>query len=224
MDREINKVEKVVIKKNPNGDTRTAKKDVTFDEFKEANNMHINDVKCVMQTLAKIIENRGNTHDYTKKFFEGIFYKDFMSALKNNTDFTKGDWYNMHVKMERHHLLSNCPDDVNLIDVLEMVVDCVCAGLTRSGEVRDLEINTEILEKALKNTTELIKNLVLVEHEMTGKIFFCKDQYVYELIVKDMMTDSDIVFINDDTEWDEKKYPEGWYIRNINNGIDNKDE
>ena len=37
-----------------------------------------------------------------------------------------------------------------------MIVDCTCAGLARSGEVRGLEINAEILEKAVKNTVELI--------------------------------------------------------------------
>ena len=39
-----------------------------------------------------------------------------------------------------------------------MVVDCVCAGKARSGEVRQLEINDEILKKALQNTVKLIDN------------------------------------------------------------------
>ena len=37
-----------------------------------------------------------------------------------------------------------------------MIVDCTCAGLARSGEVRGLEINSEILEKAVQNTVKLI--------------------------------------------------------------------
>ena len=65
--------------------------------------------------------------------------------------------------MERHHLFSRCPDDVNLIDVLEMIVDCTCAGLARSGEVRPMEINDDILHKAIDNTVELIKSVVEVE-------------------------------------------------------------
>ena len=60
-------------------------------------------------------------------------------------------------------MLSNCPKDVNLVDVLEMIVDCVCAGLARSGEVRDLEIDEDILNKAVKNTVDMIKDMIVVE-------------------------------------------------------------
>lgn len=43
-----------------------------------------------------------------------------------------------------------------------MVVDCTVAGLARSGNVRPIEVNAEILNKAVANTTELIKNMVKV--------------------------------------------------------------
>ena len=46
---------------------------------------------------------------------------------------------------------------------LEMIVDCTCAGLSRSGEVRPMEINDDILHKAIDNTVELIKSVVEVE-------------------------------------------------------------
>lgn len=35
---------KITIHKNPNGDTRTAPKGITFKEFQEASNVHIVDV------------------------------------------------------------------------------------------------------------------------------------------------------------------------------------
>lgn len=57
----------IEIYKNPNGDTRTAPKDVTFEKFQEANDMHIEDVEAVMYELSKIIEERGKNHDCTKK-------------------------------------------------------------------------------------------------------------------------------------------------------------
>ena len=44
-----------------------------------------------------------------------------------------------------------------------MISDCVCAGMARSGEVRDSEISTEILEKAVKNTVKLITEHIHVE-------------------------------------------------------------
>ena len=152
----------VKIFKNPNGDTRTAPKNVTFEEFQEANDMHIDDVKQVMYELSQIIDHRGENHDCTKKSQERMFYRDFVNTQENGDDFTKSEWYSLHTKAERHHLLSHCPEDVNLIDVLEMIVDCTCAGLARSGEVRDLEINAEILEKAVNNTTQLIKSMVKI--------------------------------------------------------------
>ena len=44
----------IEIRKNPSGDTRTAQKDVSFEQFQEANDMHIEDVRSVMYELSKI--------------------------------------------------------------------------------------------------------------------------------------------------------------------------
>ena len=153
----------VNIKKNPNGDTRTASKDVTYEEFQKANDMHIDDVRNVMENLSHMIKQVGVLHDYTKKTAEPQFYKDFLSTMNDGTNFVEGVWYQYHIEKERHHLLSRCPNDVDLIDVLEMIADCTCAGLARSGEVRDLEISTDILEKAVQNTVKLIRDMIVVE-------------------------------------------------------------
>ena len=153
----------IYIKKNPNGDTRTAPKDVTYEQFQEANDMHRNDVRRVMNCLGHLIKQTGRAHDYTKKTAEPQFYKDFLSTMNEGTNFVEGKWYQYHIEKERHHLLSRCPDDVDLIDVLEMIADCVCAGMARSGEVRDLEISTDILEKAVQNTVKLIVKQIVVE-------------------------------------------------------------
>ena len=135
---------------------------ITFEQFQEANDMHIDSVREVMWELAKLVDKTGELHDCTKKSQERMFYRDFVNTQENGADFVNGEWYKLHVKAERHHLLSNCPDDVNLIDVLEMIVDCVCAGLARSGDIRDLEINSEILDRAVKNTAKLIKGMIEV--------------------------------------------------------------
>ena len=56
------------------------------------------------------------------------------------------------------------PKDVNLIDVLEMICDCVSAGLARTGEVYDVTLSGETLQKAFKNTVDmLIKNIKVVK-------------------------------------------------------------
>lgn len=161
-DPKIKNMEKVVIYKNPNGDTRTAPKGITFEQFKEANDSHILDVTNVMLQISERLKENGVKHDWTKKTEEKMFYSDFIKTMAGGIDFVSGEWYQLHVNTERHHLLSRCPEDVNLLDVIEMVVDCVCAGKTRSGEVRDLEISTDILEKALRNTVKLIDDMTAV--------------------------------------------------------------
>lgn len=153
---------KVSIYKNPNGDTRTAPKNISFEQFQEANDSHRGDVRAVMDELGTMLCEKGEQHDWTKKSEERMFYRDFLATMNGGADFVSGKWYQLHVNTERHHLLSRCPDDVNLLDVIEMVVDCVCAGKTRSGEVRDLEISTEILEMALKNTVKLVDDMTIV--------------------------------------------------------------
>lgn len=153
----------IEIKRNPNGDTRTAPENVTFEQFQEANDMHIDDVNMVMYELSRLVDNAGGHHDYTKKTHERMFFRDFLETKNDGADFVNGEWYQIHVRTERHHLLSHCPDDVNLIDVLEMISDCVCAGMARSGEIRDLEIDSDILNRAVKNTAELIKNMIEVK-------------------------------------------------------------
>lgn len=116
--------------------------------------MHRQDVKIVMYELAYNLQDKGRLHDYTKTSREKLFYKNFLSAMNEGTDFISDEWYQFHIKKEKHHLLSNCHEEVNLLDVLEMLVDCICAGKARSGEVRNFEISDEILKKALDNTVK----------------------------------------------------------------------
>lgn len=153
---------KVTIYKNPNGDTRTAPKGITFEQFEDANNSHIVDVANVMIEISDILKSNAHNHDHTKKSHEKEFYRDFLATMNDGADFVSGDWYQLHVNTERHHLLSRCPEDVNLLDVIEMIVDCVCAGKTRSGEIRGLEITAEILKRAMKNTVKLVDDMTIV--------------------------------------------------------------
>ena len=86
----------IKIKKNPNGDTRTAPKNVSFEDFQEANDMHISDVNNVMKFLSNSIKCRGVFHDHTKKSQEKLFYDNFLSTMNHGTDFTKDEWYQFH--------------------------------------------------------------------------------------------------------------------------------
>ena len=76
----------------------------------------------------------------------------------------------MHQGVERHHFNQPefVPEDVNLIDILDQIIDGVMAGMARSGSYRQEFISSELLEKAYKNTVQLLLdhiNVVEVEDE-----------------------------------------------------------
>ena len=158
---------KVKIKINTNGDSRVAKSVPEFYKFVDSNNLHIGDVKDMMNALAEEIKLAGKNHDWTKarEPYRSNFYRDLCNTIEGRMKFEDGQWNKDHYALERHHLLMRCPEDVNLIDVLEMICDCVCAGMARSGEVRDLEISEDILLKAVKNTVEMCKEAVVFEED-----------------------------------------------------------
>ena len=58
---------KIEIYKNPNGDTRTAPKNITFEQLQEANDSHRDDVNKVISVLALMLSENGVKHDWTKK-------------------------------------------------------------------------------------------------------------------------------------------------------------
>jgi hypothetical protein len=58
--------------------------------------------------------------------------------------------------------MSNVPGDVTLVDVIEYLVDCVMAGMSRSGTVYDLDLPQEVLQLAFKNSIDLLKKNIKV--------------------------------------------------------------
>lgn len=121
-----------------------------------------------MGEFAQEIRNRSEKHDWTKMVepYESMFYRDLCNTIEGRIDFFDGEWSRLHyTELERHHLGVFCPDDVNLIDVIEMLCDCVVAGKARSGDVYDINISDTILQKAVKNTVEILKMCVVVEGE-----------------------------------------------------------
>lgn len=59
-------------------------------------------------------------------------------------------------------MTTGVPKDVNLLDVLEYIADCVMAGMARSGEVYALEMSPELLNEAFLNTIDILKAEVKV--------------------------------------------------------------
>lgn len=158
-------MKKVEIKRNTLGDTRTATRIPTFPEFDRANILHKTDVKNMMGWIAEEICDRARSHDRMKLFEpeRSMFYRELCAAIERKMDFERdGQWLKKHYIEERHHLNSHCPDDVNLIDVIEMICDCVCAGMARSGAVRPVEIDADILKRAVDNTVDMLVEAVEV--------------------------------------------------------------
>ena len=155
----------ITIKKSPNADSRTAKEGFTLDELEISTLNHISDVEKALLRFEIMLSQAGSMHDWTKKAYLEEFYSAMMTH-EPGEDFKNGPWYQMHINRERHHLLSKAPDDVNLLDVLEYIADCVMAGLARSGEVSNVDIPDVLLKVAFNNTVELLKRQVVVEGEV----------------------------------------------------------
>jgi hypothetical protein len=149
------------IKKSATADTRTCDFANTSKEvLLNSSRQHIGDVVRAMAFFSgKLIEAAGE-HDYDKLTGIDWFHDDFITGFKQT------GWWDNHRKIHRHHLIQEdgIPDDVNLLDVLEFIADCVMAGMARSGDVYELKLSDELLQRALKNTVELLKAQVKVEN------------------------------------------------------------
>lgn len=154
---------KIIIKPSKKADTRSAFGLVTKEELLKDTQSHISDVQRVSKLIADLLVKQCSQHDHTKIEYLDDFYKDFSSG-KTGAMFKDMGWFKKHLT-ERHHLNDRCPEDVDLIDVLEMVIDCTVAGLARTGEVFPITISPDTLQKAVDNTSKLIIDSVEVEDE-----------------------------------------------------------
>jgi hypothetical protein len=149
------------IKKSATDDTRTCDyKSVSQEDLLLSSRQHIDDVREGMLFLLHKLVKAAAQHDYTKIQAIELFHKDFV------TGFETQDWYSMHKQVERHHIGESTPDgvkdDVNLIDVIEHVVDCVMAGMGRSGSVYPMNVSSEVLQRAVQNTADMLQREIEV--------------------------------------------------------------
>lgn len=157
----------IVVRPSPSADTRSADHAVTKDELRTSTEMHIGDVMRGMEWIARRLREAGARHDWTKLDYFAEFYRQFSEAQRTG-DWGTG-WYDeIHVVRERHHLNEKCPDDVTLLDVLEMIVDGVCAGMARSGTYYPGRLAPAILERAFDNTQKMVADAVRVKTDEEG--------------------------------------------------------
>jgi hypothetical protein len=149
----------IEIKPSPTADSRNCDfKNTSKETLIESSKQHIEDVINGFEFLINKMREQIKNHDFDKLTDIETFYKDF------KVNFETTEWWDNHRKINRHHLFQSdgIPKDVNLIDVLETIVDCVMAGKARTGYVYPLNISNELLQKAFTNTVELMINNVEV--------------------------------------------------------------
>lgn len=150
----------IEIRKSETADTRTCDYANTSKETLYASSVqHIGDVRAALDWFVQLIHEAAERHDYDKLSDIDGFHADFVTGFKET------GWWDRHRKLNRHHLLQadGVPDDVNLIDVLDMIADCVMAGMARSGSVYELKLDPDVLWRAFTNTVEMLKQEVVVK-------------------------------------------------------------
>lgn len=148
------------IHKSETADTRTCDfANVSKETLLASSVQHIGDVNIALAFFIGKLMEAGNRHDTDKLTDIDGFHADFLTGFKET------GWWDRHRKLNRHHLTmeDGIPADVNLIDVLDFVADCVMAGMARSGSVYPLKLSSELLERAFQNTVEMLKREVVVE-------------------------------------------------------------
>ncbi len=152
----------IEIQKSNTADTRTCDfAAVTKQQLLEISVQHIGDVGKALAFFAAKITEQAVRHDTDKLTDIDGFHADFITGFKVT------DWWDRHRKLNRHHLFQadGVPGDVNLIDVLDLIADCVMAGMGRSGSVYELKIDPALLVTAFQNTVEMLKAQVVVKDE-----------------------------------------------------------
>lgn len=150
--------DKIQLKDSSAGDSRTSKKNPSLKEIRKAVNIHIEDVDKGLEYWKYLITERQGNHDWTKlDNFDNEYGFLVHNGVKDEV-FLKTEWWHKHITEERHHLQYYTPNDVNLIDVLELITDRVVAEKGRTGKIikEYLEIDTNILKDAYWNTVRLL--------------------------------------------------------------------
>ena len=156
----LGKAMKITIKPSPTADTRTCDwSKVSREELLKSSLQHKQDIAKALGLFQMLLTEASTRHDHDKLHGIDAFHADFRTGFKEHS------WWDNHRAVNRHHLTmaDGIPEDINLIDVLDYIADCVMSGMARSGSVYDITLPQELLAKAFANTTELLKTAVTVD-------------------------------------------------------------
>jgi len=149
----------IEINKSETADTRTCDfASVSKETLLASSRQHIGDVREAIGFFIDKLVDASMNHDTDKITDIDGFHADFVTGFKQT------GWWDRHRTLNRHHLTQDdgIPEDVNLIDVLDFISDCVMAGMARSGGVYPLQLPPELLARAFQNTVDLLKEQVVV--------------------------------------------------------------
>lgn len=146
---------KLELDPSPTADTRFAEDLVSEAELERSTKQHIKDVEQACKLLADNLVERSKNHDQTKLSHFKEYFAQFRDAQQTGEwSLSHEAWEKKYHLAERHHLKKRVPEDVDLLDVLEMISDCVAASMARSGEYHDEPFDVNILKRAYDNTIQ----------------------------------------------------------------------
>lgn len=144
-------MKKIQIEKTVGADTRSAKEPVAKDTLLRESHLHRSHVRKLMASVAAELIEKAEAHDHTKISLINEFHDNFVKAFTKEIEFKSHPWWAEHLK-ERHHINDFMHEDADLLDLIEMIADCVCAGKARTGNVFPVTLSDERLQKLLQNT------------------------------------------------------------------------
>lgn len=149
----------IEVAQSATADTRTCDfKNVSKQQLLDSSVQHIGDVRRGLWFFQSLLAEAATVHDLDKLTDIDGFHADFL------TGFEQTGWWERHRGLNRHHLTmkDGVPGDVNLVDVLDFITDCVMAGMARTGKVTAVEIDAEVLARAFLNTVRMLEREVVL--------------------------------------------------------------
>lgn len=153
----------ITIYPSPTADTRSCDwSQVSKEQLCDSSVQHREDVRLGFEFFMRMMDRQAELHDHDKLSNIDGFHEDFQ------TGFEVTKWWDEHRKINRHHLLQEdgVPEDVNLIDVMDLIIDCTMAGMARSGDIYPITVSDDVLRRAFENTCELLKSHVTVDRSV----------------------------------------------------------
>ncbi len=141
--------ENIIMEPTPNAAYIYSNKENREECLKDTR-LHQKAVKQLMYVIADEIYVRAAYHDHTKLEDEDLTFEK-------------------HMRLERHHL--NLPSgvhkDVNVIDLVEFICDCISAGAQRSYSLdfKYLKVDEALLQPIINNTAFELWRLVRIRDD-----------------------------------------------------------